>query len=418
MNDEIDYRFNWVGLIIKIVIFIVLILLAIWVVSMTFNKGKKESNFDDNFEKFNSAALNYFESDNLPTEENEKITLTLDAMIKKGIIDELLDQDGKACDKSNSYVEALKKDGYYEITAKLICGEDEKITKNKINEEQSENKDNEDNTTDNNGNTTDTNDSNNESNSTTNNGANKVTYYEYVKVNKKYTPWQLKKISGDNVESKTDTMSISNDCKVKDVEYYSTGYVTKNSPTNITYTVKLLDIPNSANNVKILGKKYFNNDLSYYEAYKNSSNLSMVGVDDKYKVQIPELYTYRAASLKSNNFSFTVSNLRKSSNYYTVDITVNIRNKYNVTPYYSNNLKAYVYFVPLYFYGQYTDMNSCIEDTNENATAYTSYKIYNTHKEKVTVYRSYSLEKDYNDVKWSSASSLDGYVKTGNTELR
>ena len=63
-------------------------------------------------------------------------------------------------------------------------------------------------------------------------------------------------------------------------------------------------------------------------------------------------------------------------------------------------------------------MNSCIEDTNENATAYTSYKIYNTHKEKVTVYRSYSLEKDYNDVKWSSASSLDGYVKTGNTELR
>ena len=416
MNDEIDYRFNWIGLIIKVVIFIVLILLAIWVVSMTFNKGKKESNFDDNFEKFNSAALNYFESDNLPTEENEKITLTLDAMIKKGIIDELLDQDGKACDKSNSYVEALKKDGYYEITVKLICGDDEKNTKNKINEEQSGNKDSENNNTDNNGNTTD---SNNESNDTTNNTTNKVTYYEYVKVNKKYTPWQLKKISGDNVESKSDTMSISNYCKVKDVEYYSTGYVTKNSPTNITYTVNLLDVPISATNVKILGKKHFDRDLSYYEAYKNSNNLSMVGDGDKkYEVAIPELYTYRAASLKSNNFSFFVSNPKKTPKYYTVDITVNIKNKNNVIPYYANNLDAYVYFVPLYFYGQYTDMNDCIEDTNENATAYTSYKIFNTHKEKVTVYRSYSLEKNYNDVKWSTSSSLSGYVKTGKTEYR
>lgn len=414
MYDEVDYRFNWVGLIIKIVIFIILILLAIWVVSMTFKNGDGNNNFDDNFEKFNSAALNYFENDNLPKEQNEKITLTLDAMIKKGIITELIDQNGNVCDKKNSYIEALKKDDFYEITIKLICGEDEKIIKNKINEKQCD----KDECTNNSDDENTVNDNDSENNTESSSNSSEITYYEYVKVNKKYTPWQLKKLSGENVESKIENMSISNYCEIKDIKYYSTGYITKNSLNSFNYTVKLLDVPSNASNVRILGKKYFDNDLSYYEAYKNSSNLSMVGGDEKYEVEIPELYTFRLSSLKSNNFSFSISNPTKKSGYYTVDITVNIRNKYNVTPYYSSNLNTNVYFVPLYFYGQYVDINSCIKDTNENATAYISHKIFDTHKENVTVYRSYTLEKDYSDIKWSTATSLDGYIKTGNTELR
>ena len=412
MYDDIDYKFNWVGLIIKIVIFIILILLAIWVVSSTFTKKEKQNNFNDNFNFFNETALNYFEGENLPKEENEKITLTLNAMIKKGIINELVDQDGNVCDKNNSYIEAIKIDDYYEITVKLICGSDEKVIKNKINGEQCKTEDC----------VMDTDDSNTENEENSNNdtdGSDKLTYYEYVKVYKNYTPWQLKKITGDNVETKKDNMSISTFCKVNDVKYYSTGYITLDMNNYYSYKVRLTDIPSNASNVKILGKGYFDNDLSYYQERINGTNLSMIGGGvSKYGVDLPDVYTYRDTSLKSNNFTFSVSNPKKEKGYYYVEIKVNINNRNNVSKYYASNLKQYVYFVPLYFYGEYVDTNNCVEDTNENATSYISYKILNTHKENVTVYRSYTLEKDYSDIKWSTETSLDGYVKTGNTELR
>lgn len=419
MYDDVDYRFNWVGLIIKIVIFIVLILIAVAVISMTIDKNKKGNSFDENADIFKEAALNYFVGDKLPKQKNGKIVLTLKEMIDKNIISELKDKEGNSCDVDKSYVEVTNLEDHYLLSTNLYCGEDHKIDKTTINMDTNEKEDTSSNDEKENQQTTENNDntsSNTNSNNSTNSG--KKTYYEYVKVNKKYTPWQLKKISGNNVESKTDTLSVSSFCKVKDVKFYSTGYVNQYTQNYYTYKVKLLSVPNNASNVKILGKGYFNNDLSYYRAYLDNANLSIVGGDSKYGVAIPDIYTYRDSSLKSSNFTFTVSSPKKEKDGYYVEISVSVKNRNNVTPYYASNLKEYIYYVPLYFYGQYTDMNSCVKDTNENATAYTSYKIYNTHKEKVTVYRSYTLEKDYNDTKWSTQSSLDGYVKTGKTELR
>lgn len=421
MYDEVDYHFNWVGLVIKIVIFVVLILIAIGVVSMTISKNKKESNFEKNLNLFREASLNYFEGENLPKEDNGKEKLTLKEMINKGLIVNLVDENGNACDVNKSYAEAVKKSDYYEIVVKLVCGKEEnttvnKIVENKCDTENCTNADNEN--TDNNIDTNNDNNDNEGNSDADNTVSNKVTYYEYVKVYKKYTPWQINKINGNNVESKKDTLSISSFCKVKDVEYYSTGYVMENSNNSYNYSVKLMDIPSNAIDVKIKGKKYFNNDLSYYENYLSSNNLSMIGGSSKFGIAIPSAYTFRASSLKSDNFVFDVNIGKKVDNRYTANISVNIKNKYNVDPYYASNLNKYVYFVPLYFYGEYVDINDCIKDTNENATSYIGYKIYDTHKEKVTVYRSYTLEKDYSDVKWSTASSLEGYEKTGKTELR
>ena len=452
-NDDIDYSFNWAGLFIKVIIFVVIILLAIWLISITFFK-KESIDFSKNLGIMEQAAVKYFVGDKLPDEKDDKTKLTLESMINQKLVPKLDKNVKKSCDLEESYALATNKDNYIELLVRLTCGDKSEYIKSSIENEECDgedcNQEENNNSNDNNQNSSNSgngsvdngNGSSSSGNSSSNNGnssssgnsssnnssgsgsstggssSSKKLYYQYVKVDKKYTAWQLNKISGTNVETKTDYVQVADFCPVESVEYYSSGYVWKDYTSNFTYTLKLLDIPRDAKNVKINSTKYFNNDLSMYDSYLRKNNVSMEGHNSVNGIEISSASAFRNSSLKSNNFSFRVGNPYKLSNGYYVDVTVYVSNNHNVSVYYASNLRGYVYFTPIYFVGQYTDTDNCIKDFASNGNKYPSSERVNSRKERATLYRKYTIEKDYNNVIWSVKSSLSGYVKTGKSEWR
>ena len=431
MYEDVDYKFNWVSFAIKAGIFLLLIIIAFLVIKSTIGKNKNTGSFEENLQTFKLAAIDYYSGKVLSLDENEKLEkITLKEMIDKDLIEVLYDENGKKCDQSNSYAEANEVDDYYEILVKLVCDTKTDISKTKVEigsdeKEKDENKiedestkteeSNESSNTSNNSNSSNTSNSSNQGNNSNANSTetSKKKYYEYVKVNKVYTDWQQDKLTGDTVETKKDKVLMSKYCLEKTKDYYSTSYTSE--PNYYQYIVNMKDLPLNATNVYIKDTKYFDYDLNMYVAKINSTTLG--GGNPQYQVPLPDKYTFMNSSLKSNNFNFT-TDLRGSYGNYSVYISINAWNTNNVSSYYASNLKVNVYFVPLYFQLGYIDPNSCVVDYNSNANKYSSYKIMDSYYEDITLYRKYTYEKDYNDIKWSTSSSLDGYVKTGKTEYR
>jgi len=419
MYDDVDYRFNWGKLIIKVVIFAILILLAVIVISKTINKSKDDY-MEKNIELFKESVIDYFDQNKLPEETGDKVKVTLKELKEDNILKDLTDGKGKSCDATKSYAEVKKLAEDYEVTLTLNCGEQKKIVKSTIKKDDIcdcasccvEEEEEEQETTEEQSSTPSV------PTVTPTVQPAKQTYYQYIKVEKVYSDWQLERMSGDNVEKTQKQILLSDYCLLKDMKYYSTGYVsTVREP--YTYTIKLLDIPYNTNYIRVLGTEHFDNDLSMYRAYLNQKSISWVtDIKNPEGVIVPDAYTYRRTSLKSNNFSFSVEQPYRCDNSYCVDITIKVKNLYNVEAYYAENLDEYVHFVPIHFYGVYADMNSCIIDTNANAAEYADYKIVDTYYDYRTVYRSYTYEKDYDNMIWSTKTSIDGYVKTGKTDLR
>lgn len=428
MYEGVDYKFNWVSFAIKAGIFLLLIIIAFFVVKSTIGKNKNTGSFEENLQTFKLAAIDYYSEKVLSLEENESLKkITLKEMIEKELIKTLYDEDGKKCDQDNSYAEAKKVDDSYEILVKLVCNTKTDISKTKIevgsdkqdeDENKTEDKPNETEKSEENNNSSNTSNSSNSNNQGSSNNTNSTTtskkkYYEFVKVNKVYTDWQQNKLTGDTVETKKDKVLMSKYCLEKTKDYYSTSYTSEKN--SYQYTVTINDLPYNATNVYIKNTKYFDYDLNMYVAKINGSSLG--GGNPQYHVPLPDKYTFMNSSLKSNNFNFS-TNLQGSYGNYSVVINVNVWNTNNVSSYYASNLKIKIYFVPLYFQLGYIDQNSCVVDYNSNANKYSSYKIMDSYYKDVTLYRKYTYEKDYSDIKWSTSSSLDGYVKTGKTEYR
>ena len=433
MYEGVDYKFNWVNIAIKAGIILLLVIIAFLVIKSTIGKNKNTGSFEENLQTFKLAAIDYYSEKVLTIDEDETLEkITLKEMIKKDLIKVLYDEDGKQCDQDNSYAEASKVDDSYEILVKLVCNTKTDISKTKIEvkadkpdedknktEDKTEDKTNEkeEQKDNNNGsNTSNTGSSNQDSNNNTNSTTNsKKKYYEFVKVNKVYTDWQQKKITGDNVETKNDKVLMSEYCREKTKGYYSTSYTS--AINSYQYIINVKDLPYNATDVYIKDTKYFDYDLNMYVEKINNPSSSLGGGNPQYQVPLPDKYTFMNSSLKSNNFNFT-TNLRGSYGNYSVYITINVWNTNNVSAYYASNLKVKVYFVPLYFEIGYVDPDSCIVDYNSNANKYSSYKIMDSYYDDITLYRKYTYEKDYDDIKWSTSSSLDGYVKTGKFEYR
>ena len=145
-------------------------------------------------------------------------------------------------------------------------------------------------------------------------------------------------------------------------------------------------------------------------------NLQMVNGTAASQV-VSNVNDLKKASLVAGDYVCTIDLPKLSGSNYVITLRCVISKKSSVKPYYTSSGKGY-YFVPVYFRGMYVDNNSCIKDLNENSSNYSAYKIYDTKSEYVTAYRSYTLVRDYSNIKWSTATSMDGYERTGNTEYR
>ena len=110
MEDK-KYEINWLGLFIKVIVFVVAVLLIIWLISkLTLNKGLS---IEENLKLFNDSSIEYFKK-NLP-EEGETSQVTLNQLIKWNYLKELKDKKGKTCDKENSKSTIVLEDNYYNI---------------------------------------------------------------------------------------------------------------------------------------------------------------------------------------------------------------------------------------------------------------------------------------------------------------
>lgn len=430
--EENRYGINWLGLFIKVIVFVVVVLLAIWLISKITLKDKGLS-FEENNKLFQDATVEYFKK-NLP-DKGDTLTVTLNQLISWDYLEKLKNEDGKTCDVKNSKSKIEVVEDYYSIKTILVCGNKSETTYIKLGnkectdcnikveglkeitkEEATDDSTTEETNTSTNGNTNTTNNSNETSKGTSstnnqNTTTNKPILYEYVKEITEYTDWYVGKVTGADIENSTKKVSYSNYCKNEEFTYRTVGYIEKKM--NYSYKLELTNLDN-VSNVELDSDSYFTS-LNDYKKYLNkaSQDLQMEGADPEDSISLPDASVIRQSSLKSSNFTYTISEVYKENGKYYVDIKVKVKNLTGVTPYYTSQIKSNVYYVPIKFTVGYVDKNSCITDLTSNSSSYNNYTVTKTWNETVDIYRYKIVRKDY----VYSATPVEGYTKTGNTKL-
>ena len=123
-NDEYFYK----NFFIKVILIIIIILVIAFIFTkIKVNSGENEDgdkSFYNNLNKMKTAALNYFDENNIPKEINESKKISLNKLIKNNKLKTLTDSNSNICDGNNSYIKITKKQDNYQIKINLTCAED------------------------------------------------------------------------------------------------------------------------------------------------------------------------------------------------------------------------------------------------------------------------------------------------------
>lgn len=418
MEDR-NYGINWVGLVIKVIAFVVVLLLAIWLISKLSLKEKGLS-FEENNDWFKDATIEYFEN-NIPIEENKK-KVTLKQLINEEYLEELKDEEGKLCNQIRSISKLETFDGYYNIKSVFVCGNKRETTYIKLGNENCEDCDirvegleinnaegitnvNQDNYYE----------SSISNNSYTQNAPTQTLLYEYVRENIDYSDWYVGKVTGNNIENSVQNVNFAKYVKNEIYTYRTVGYVTRKQ--NYTYTLELENLANKElSSLTLHSTNYFEQYQDYVDYLDYSKNdLDMVGSSEgEAFTLLPSVSSMQNSSLNSNNFTYHVSGIYEEYGRYYVDVTVNVKNLYGINPYYAYDVQNYVYFVPIKFTISFIDETNCIIAKVEDQNKYSNYTIIERWQDLVDVYRYKNTISEY---KYSPATSLEGYTKTGKTKL-
>ncbi len=127
MYESKKVKFNWKGLLVKILIILAILILFLMLFPLGIQKKDNYSDsFKDNLTKLKEVGGSYFNKDNLPSEVGDSIKVSLKDLINDKKIDTL--KVGKTtCNENDSYIKIVKKTKGYELETTLICG-DEKNT--------------------------------------------------------------------------------------------------------------------------------------------------------------------------------------------------------------------------------------------------------------------------------------------------
>ncbi len=475
MSEERRYGINWVDLIIKIILVVLFVLLICWLFPMPKLDTFYDQVFNNNIQTMKEAARNYYTTDRLPSSIGETNTMSLKQLIDNKLILEFKDKDGNTCDTTNSYVQVTKTlDSEYALKVQLTCGDESDYIIDTIGcngtcllsevnntsnvSSVSDTANDSDNsysysstgngknttyyypvvgaTNSNSSNTTTTtttttktykyyssikNSSSSSSSSSSTNLGSKKLYYQHAKIVKKYGDWIEGYKTGSNIDNKTESVKYyyytNNSSNTS--AYRTSSYVDSNdlrSGYKYSYELQLIDIPSSTTNVSITTDRFFNtNDYSLY--LKNSNtNLYMTGNDMLANSSNNSATIMRNASLKSGNFTYSLSNPYKSNGVWRVKVTITLKNRIGVNPYYDAKLGKSLYYVPVYFKVSYNSKSNKILDTEANAYKYSGYTRSYAYTKTVHYYRYITQTTDYNQIKWSTSRNLSGYKFTGVTK--
>lgn len=114
---------DWVAILIKFAIFLVVAFIIIFVVTKV-KMGSNKKSFADNMEKMKEVAYLYFkEENNRPYNIGGEVDLLLGDMIDGNLIKELQDTDGNVCSRDYSYASLVKNtETEYDLNIYLSCG--------------------------------------------------------------------------------------------------------------------------------------------------------------------------------------------------------------------------------------------------------------------------------------------------------
>ena len=133
-SNEKKNGFSILDLLVKIIFAAIFIFILIWLFQKKIpnvNMTPFYSNvYRENIKYMQEAGENYFTTDKLPSVPGESVKLTLEEMENMNLILPFVDKDGKACDKTNSYVSITKLEGDlgYELKTYLVCGKESSFT--------------------------------------------------------------------------------------------------------------------------------------------------------------------------------------------------------------------------------------------------------------------------------------------------
>ena len=398
---EKERKINWLGLFIKIIIIFVFVLIIIWLISKIRLKTKVSDTFKNNINNMETVATNYFKDVDLPLEKGKSLKITLKDMIDKGLIVSNDKDSSVSCNQSKSYSKITRKKNNYLMSTTLNCGEEKntitkkfsfKDCKNCINntkkENTSVNKNKEKKVVEETKNNSDVKTSTNQGNNT-NLETNGITYYEYVKESTTYTKWMKGNITGNNVENKYEYYRVLNNI------YYTLGVIKASDfkvGNKISYTIKLNNVPKD-NYYYSLKKEVY-----YYQSDEESKYLANENAmmdNNKYTIA----NSINKYSLTSDNFTYTVSPYYRKGNFY-IDIDITITSTDGVRAY--NDKKYNIYYVPLKLKMQFAsdEIITSVPDGEYETISYYRY-----------------VEKT-RDIIWSSENYVEGYTKTGRSEIR
>lgn len=383
---ESEKRINWLSLFIKIVIVFIFALIIIWLVSKIIGNNKLSETFINNINNMEKVSVDYFKTIDLPLAKGKSTKVTLGELIEKELIVSVNKDSDNACDIEKSYSKITREKDKYSVETTLICGKEKDKIKTDFSLKDCKNcnkKESDDNQTDESKENT-----NNESNNTSDT-ASGITYYEHVKETKHYTKWASGSQTGDNIENKYEYYGVKYDT------YYTIGAIPSDKKY-ITYTLKLDNVPD---------RKYYFTTIEESNAFNKSEENNYLNEKDSSifkgrKINIPtkDIYKY---SLTESNITYKLSPYYREGEFY-VRVTVNVKDSKNIEKYYNKNTKEDVYLIPLQI-----KLKFASNEITETKPA--------GEYETISYYRYVTVNKERI---WSKESYVEGYTKTGNTEIR
>ncbi len=174
-------------------------------------------------------------------------------------------------------------------------------------------------------------------------------------------------------------------CKIESDRIYSTGYVGKSdigssSSFHFNYTLRYTN--SNINHVKVvdygtLSNNDYNRAYNYWKSYNKP--IIMINASGN-SVDAGSGSNLKRYSLKSNNFSTNVTYNYSSGKEHYFTVRNNLYSLLSITAdkfYTSSNY--YVYFVPLYFDIEYTDLDQCVDDKASKSNSYRDYEIVDSY---------------------------------------
>lgn len=128
-DDDVIEKKSWnngTGLIVKIIIIILCVIVLIWLIKeLNSNSGKKVdgATHDANVLKVRLAAEEYFF---LKNKKDVYSVANIKELKSYGLVDDVVDSNGKVCDGTNSKTTLTKEDNNYKMTISLDCSTNDK----------------------------------------------------------------------------------------------------------------------------------------------------------------------------------------------------------------------------------------------------------------------------------------------------